>query len=75
MVVDIGGGTTDIAIISLGGTVVSQSVRLAGRNDFDEAIIRYVRKRTIFASESRQPKRLRSGWEVFIPDHRRRLWR
>ncbi len=43
MVVDIGGGTTDIAIISLGGTVVSQSVRLAG-NDFDEAIIRYVRK-------------------------------
>ena len=43
MVVDIGGGTTDIAFISLGGTVVSQSVRLAG-NDFDEAIIRYVRK-------------------------------
>lgn len=43
MIVDIGGGTTDIAIISLGGIVVSQSIRVAG-NDFDEAIIRYVRK-------------------------------
>ena len=43
MLVDIGGGTTDIAVISLAGTVVSNSVKLAG-DDFDEAIIRYVRK-------------------------------
>ena len=42
MIVDIGGGTTDIAIISLGGIVVSESLRIAG-NEFDEAIIRYVR--------------------------------
>lgn len=42
MVVDIGGGTTDIAVISLGGIVLSQSVRVAG-NKLDEAIIRHVR--------------------------------
>ena len=44
MVVDIGGGTTDIAVISLGGVVVAQSLKVAG-DRFDDAIIRYVRKR------------------------------
>ena len=43
MIVDIGGGTTDIAVISLGGIVVSSSIRVAGDN-FNEAIIRYIRK-------------------------------
>lgn len=43
MVVDIGGGTTDIAVISLGGVVVSESIKVAG-DGFDEAIVRYVRK-------------------------------
>ena len=44
MIVDVGGGTSDIAVISLGGTVVSTSVKIAG-DDFDEAIIRYMRKK------------------------------
>lgn len=44
MIVDIGGGTTDVAVISLGGTVVSESIKLAG-DDFDEAIVRYMRKK------------------------------
>lgn len=44
IVVDIGGGTTDIAVISYGDTVVSQSLKVAG-NDFDEAIMRYLRKK------------------------------
>lgn len=44
MVVDIGGGTTDIAVISLGGTVVSTSVKVAG-DKFDESIVRYMRKK------------------------------
>jgi rod shape-determining protein MreB len=44
MIVDIGGGTTDVAVISLGGTVVNTSLKLAG-DDFDEAIVRYIRKR------------------------------
>lgn len=44
MVVDIGGGTTDIAVISLGGTVVSSSLKVAG-DKYDEAIVRYMRKK------------------------------
>ena len=44
MLVDIGGGTSDIAVISLGGAVVSTSVKIAG-DDFDEAIVRYMRKK------------------------------
>lgn len=44
MVVDIGGGTADIAVISLGGIVVSSSIKVAG-DKFDEAIVRYMRKR------------------------------
>ncbi len=44
MIVDIGGGTTDIAVISLGGAVVSTSIKVAG-DDFDEAIVRYMRKK------------------------------
>jgi rod shape-determining protein MreB len=44
MVVDIGGGTTDIAVISLAGIVYSKSVRVAG-NEMDEAIIQYIKKK------------------------------
>ena len=44
MVVDIGGGTTDIAVISLGGAVESQSIKAAG-DDFDAAMIRYIRRK------------------------------
>ncbi len=44
MVIDIGGGTTDIAILSLGGIVNSSSVKIAG-NTFDNAIIEYIREK------------------------------
>ncbi len=44
MVIDIGGGTTDIAVISLGGMVVRESIKVAGDN-FDESITRYIRKK------------------------------
>ena len=43
MVVDIGGGTTDIAVLSLGGIVVSSSVRIGG-DHFDECIVRHVKR-------------------------------
>ena len=43
MVVDIGGGTTEVAVISLGGIVVAQSIRIAG-DEFDEAIIAHVKR-------------------------------
>lgn len=44
MIVDIGGGTTDVAVISLGGSVVSGSLKVAG-DKFDEAIVKYVKKK------------------------------
>ena len=44
MVVDIGGGTADIAVISLGGVVVSTSIKIAG-DRFDEALVKYMRKK------------------------------
>ena len=44
MIVDIGGGTSDIAVISLDGVVVSSSIKVAG-DDFDDAIVRFMRKR------------------------------
>src|SRR5262245_60216710 len=44
MIVDIGGGTTDVAVISLAGIVYSRSVRVAG-NEMDEAIIQFIKKK------------------------------
>ena len=44
MVVDIGGGTADIAVISLGGVVESASIKIAG-DKFDEAVVKYIRKK------------------------------
>jgi rod shape-determining protein MreB and related proteins len=44
MVVDMGGGTTDVAVLSLGGVVLARSIRIAG-NAMDDTIIRYVRRR------------------------------
>ncbi len=44
MIIDMGGGTTDIAVISLGGIVVSRSIKVAG-DKCDDAIVRYVRKK------------------------------
>lgn len=44
MIVDIGGGTSDVAVISLGGSVVSTSLKVAG-DKFDEAIVKYIKKK------------------------------
>ncbi|MBS7526835.1 rod shape-determining protein [Fusibacter paucivorans] len=44
MIVDIGGGTTEIAVISLGGIVTSRSIRIAG-DELDDSIVNYVRKK------------------------------
>lgn len=51
MIIDIGGGTTDIAVISLGGIVTSTSVKIAG-DKFDDAIVKYIRKKySLFIGE------------------------
>ena len=60
MIVDIGGGTTDIAVISLGGAVVSTSLKIAGDN-FDEAIIRYMRKQHNLLIGERTAENLKIG--------------
>ena len=44
MIVDIGGGTTDVAVISLGGSVVSTSLKVAG-DKFDEAVVKYIKRK------------------------------
>ena len=44
MIVDIGGGTTDVAVIALGGSVVSTSLKVAG-DKFDEAVVKYIKKK------------------------------
>ena len=58
MVIDIGGGTTDIAVISLGGSVVSDSIKLGG-DKFDEAIIKYIKKEYNVLIGERSAERLK----------------
>ncbi len=67
MIVDIGGGTTDIAVISLGATVVSQSLKVAGDN-FDEAIIRYMRKKYMLLIGERSAELLKLKIGTVSPD-------
>ena len=59
MIVDIGGGTTEVAVISLGGIVVAQSIRVGG-DELDEAIVKHVQRTHKCSSEHRQPSRSRS---------------
>ncbi len=54
MVVDIGGGTTEVAVISLAGIVYSQSVRVGG-DKMDEAIVAYMKRKYNLPSASRRP--------------------
>jgi len=61
LVVDIGGGTTDVALISLAGIVTCRSVRTGG-DKIDEAIVQHAKKNTALRSGSAPPKRSRSRW-------------
>ena len=56
MIVDIGGGTTEVAVISLGGIVVSQSLRVGG-DEMDEAIVNHIKREYKLSSASRRPRR------------------
>ncbi len=58
MVVDIGGGTTEVAVIALGGIVVSKSIKVAG-DKFDEAIMRYVRRKHNIAIGERTAEQIK----------------
>ncbi len=61
MIVDIGGGTTDVAVISLAGTVYSRSVRVAG-NEMDEAIINYLKRKYNLLIGERTAEMIK--WEI-----------
>jgi len=67
MIVDIGGGTTEVAVISLGGVVASQSVRVGG-DELDDAIVQYVKKELSIAVGDRTAeeikKALGSAWPL-----------
>ena len=73
MIVDIGGGTSDIAVISLGGTVVSASIKIAG-DDFDDAIVRYMRKKhnLLIGERTAEDIKIRIGSESVTVDVRGR---
>lgn len=67
MIVDIGGGTTEVAIISLGGIVTAQSVRVAG-DELDEAVLQYVKKEFSLAIGERTAEEIKiqmgSAWPL-----------
>jgi rod shape-determining protein MreB len=67
MVVDIGGGTSEVAVISLGGIVASESVRIGG-DELDEAIVSYVKKRYSLALGERTAEEIKialgSAWPM-----------
>ena len=71
MIVDIGGGTCDVAVISLDGIVVSTSIKVAG-DDFDEAIIRYVRKKhnLLIGERTAEDIKINIGTAIERPDRK-----
>lgn len=61
MVIDIGGGTTDIAVLSLGGIVTSDSLRIAG-NTFDEDIMNFIKNKYKLIIGEKLVKILKKYW-------------
>ena len=66
LVIDIGGGTTEVAVVSLGGVVESESIKTAGAA-FDEAIVRYVRRKHNILIGKRTAEELKIGIACLVP--------
>lgn len=66
MIIDIGGGTTDIAVISMGGIVTSASVKIAGDN-FDDCIVKYMRKKYSLFIGERMAEKLKREIGIAFP--------
>ena len=64
--IDIGGGTTEVAVVSLGGVVESESIKTAG-DAFDEAIVRYVRRKHNILIGKRTAEELKIGIACLVP--------
>src|SRR3978361_1191838 len=71
MIVDIGGGTTEVAVISLGGIVVSQSVRVGG-DELDEAIVNYVKReyKVLIGTQTAEEVKLEIGSAATVGEER-----
>ncbi len=69
MIVDVGGGTTEVAVISLGGIVVSQSIRVGG-DELDEAIIEHVKReyKLMIGSQTAEEVKLEIGSASELPE-------
>ena len=69
MIVDIGGGTTEVAVISLGGIVVAQSIRVGG-DELDEAIVNYVKRerKLLIGSQTAEEVKLEIGSAYKLKD-------
>ena len=74
MVVDIGGGTSDIAVLSLGGIVCNTSLRVGG-DKFDEAIIRFVRREynLLIGDRTAEDIKIKVGTALVTPQNQHRL--
>ena len=70
MIVDIGGGTTDVAVISLGGSVVSTSLKVAG-DKFDEAVVKYIKKKTQYNNWRKNSRRFKNQYRMCISKNTR----
>ncbi len=71
MVVDVGGGTSEVAVISLGGIVTKSSIRIAG-NDIDEAITTYIQREHKLAvgTQTAEQLKIELGSALPMPDER-----
>ena len=70
MIVDIGGGTTDVAVISLGGIVYARSIKIAG-NEMDEAIMQYIKKKynLLVGERTSEQIKIQIGSAYPLPEH------
>ena len=65
MIVDVGGGITEVAIVSLGGVVTSRSIKIAG-DTMDEEIVKYVHREFNLVIGEKQQSRLKFVWQTHI---------
>lgn len=73
MVIDIGGGTTDIAVLSMNNIVISSSLRIAG-NTFDQDIINYIREKYQVLIGERTAEEIKINFaNVYKPDKKKEL--
>ena len=74
MIIDIGGGTTEVALISLSGIVFSRSVRVAG-DELDEAIVQYMKRAYNLMVGERTAEEIKIKIGSAYPTRKKRAWK